>query len=192
MTVVSGLPRSGTSMMMQALEAGGIPVLTDEIRKEDTDNPKGYYEFEPVKKTREDASWVPRAVGKAVKIIYRLVYDLPDDFQYRVIFLQREMREVLVSQQKMLKRSGKTGANVEDDKLERLFVSHLSQFDKWIAEKENFSILYIRHRDMIENARNQCEKIGQFLGGFFDTASAAAVVDPILYRNKKEKIGKSA
>ena len=95
-TIVSGLPRSGTSMMMQILEAGGIPILTDNIRKFDEDNPKGYYEFEPVKKTKNDPSWVPKAKGKAIKIIYRLIQDLPD-----------ELRNSYVAQVP-LKRFGKT------------------------------------------------------------------------------------
>ena len=102
-TIVSGLPRSGTSMMMQAIAAGGIPALTDGFRAADVDNPRGYYEFEPVKKTREDASWLDRAGGKVVKMVYRLLYDLPaEGYEYRVVFMRRDIREVLASQKKML------------------------------------------------------------------------------------------
>ena len=108
-TIVSGLPRSGTSMMMQVIEAGGIPALTDNPRARDEDNPQGYYEFEPVKQTRDDPSWVPGARGKVVKMVYRLLYDLPGDQDYRVIFMRRNIDEVLTSQKKMLQRSGKPG-----------------------------------------------------------------------------------
>src|SRR5262245_57703089 len=106
-TIVSGLPRSGTSLMMRMLEAGGMPVLVDNIRAADEDNPAGYYEFEPVKQTSADNAWVKLAVGKAVKVVYRLLYDLPAGFRYRVLFMQRDMAEVLASQRKMLERAGK-------------------------------------------------------------------------------------
>ena len=86
-TVVSGLPRSGTSMMMRILEAGGMDVLTDQIRTADVDNPRGYYEFEPVKKTKDDPSWIPEAAGKAVKMVYQLLYDLPDGFHYQILMM---------------------------------------------------------------------------------------------------------
>src|SRR5438046_6429896 len=106
-TVVSGLPRSGTSLMMQMLRAGGMPVRTDGFRKADEDNPRGYLEYEPVKRTREDSSWVSDAVGKAVKVVYLLLRDLPDGFDYRVILMRRSLREVLASQSAMLMRSGR-------------------------------------------------------------------------------------
>lgn len=114
-TVVSGLPRSGTSMMMQILEAGSMPILTDYIRKSDEDNPQGYYEFEPVKKNKDDPSWVSDGTGKAVKMVYRLLYDLPKDFEYRVIFMRRIIDEVLISQAKMLKRNAKKGTDISDE-----------------------------------------------------------------------------
>ena len=88
-TIVSGLPRSGTSMMMRILEAGGMPVLVDAARPADVDNPNGYYEFEPAKSIREDASWLTQAEGRAVKMVYKLLYDLPPDRAYHVLFLQR-------------------------------------------------------------------------------------------------------
>jgi len=183
-TIVSGLPRSGTSMMMQAIKAGGIPVLTDNLRKEDKDNPKGYFEFEPVKKTKEDPSWVSMAQGKAVKMIYRLVYDLPDLYEYRVIFMRRDMDEVLASQKKMLQRSGRQGAKIGDRKLMELFRTQLSKFDEWIAAKKNFSLLNIDYKDMITSPRDQCIKINSFLGKILDVEESSAVVDSDLYRNR--------
>src|SRR5205809_5271301 len=98
--VVSGLPRSGTSLMMQLLHAGGIPALTDHIRAPDTDNPRGYFEFERVKKVKEDAAWLPDARGKVVKMVSQLLYDLPATERYRVVFMERDLEEVLASQEK--------------------------------------------------------------------------------------------
>src|SRR5687767_1046860 len=120
-TVVSGLPRSGTSMMMRMLEAGGIPVLIDNVRQPDEDNPAGYYEFEQVKQVRDNTQWLPSARGKTVKMVYRLLYDLPSQFDYRVIFMRRNLDEVLASQQKMLERKGKAGGAATDEEMARLY-----------------------------------------------------------------------
>jgi hypothetical protein len=187
-TIVSGLPRSGTSMMMQLLTAGGLPALTDHIRKEDEDNPKGYFEFEPVKRTQQDSSWVPRAQGKVVKMVYSLLKDLPDDQTYKVIFMDRTISEVIASQKKMLTRSGRTGAAISDEKLAGLFQTDLDRFKKWIQRKDNFSILYIQHRALIESPRDQCDIIYDFLGQSLDPVAAAAVVDPSLYRNRNKTL----
>jgi len=183
-TIVSGLPRSGTSMMMQAIEAGGIPALTDNIRKEDADNPKGYYEFEPVKKTKADSSWVQQAQGKVVKMVYSLLHDLPDDHEYRVVFMQRDIQEVLASQKKMLERSGKQGAKVGNEKLVALFNAQLEKFYHWVAEKNNFSIVFIDYKDMIKEPETQAEKIAEILGQSLDKSGFVSAVDPTLYRNR--------
>ena len=183
-TIVSGLPRSGTSMMMQAIEAGGIPALADHIREKDEDNPKGYYEFEPVKKTKDDPSWVPGARGKVVKMVYSLLYDLPEAYEYRVIFMRRNMDEVLASQKKMLERSGKQGAKVSDEQLAELFKTQLAKFDRWVESRNNLALLSINYKDMIASPKVECEKIGEFLGGVLDIDAAAAAVDPSLYRNR--------
>ena len=116
-TVVSGLPRSGTSLMMQMLAAGGVELLIDQIRRADADNPRGYFELEAVKRTRQDASWLDDAAGKAVKVIHLLLRDLPDDREYRVVMMSRDLDEVLASQQAMLARSGKKGANLPPERL---------------------------------------------------------------------------
>ncbi len=183
-TIVAGLPRSGTSMMMQAIEAGGIPALTDGIREKDVDNPRGYYEFEPVKKTKTDSSWVRQAEGKVVKMVYSLLYDLPDDHEYRVVFLQREMKEVLVSQKKMLERTGNKGANISEEKLAELFNAQLEKFYKWIADKNNFSIVLIGYQDMIKSPVEQAEKVDGLLGNILNKDGFASAVDPSLYRNR--------
>ena len=182
--LVSGLPRTGTSMMMKAIHAGGIESIVDNIRKADEDNPKGYYEFEPVKKTKEDASWLNDALGKVVKMVYRLLYDLPAEFQYRVVFMRRDIKEVLASQNKMLERSGKSSGGISDEQMEALFAAELAKCEKWLAEQPNFSVLSVVHRDMINDAATQVQKINDFLDGGLDTEAMASTVDPALYRNR--------
>jgi len=184
-TIVSGLPRSGTSMMMQALQAGGMPVLTDEIRTSDIENPKGYYEFEPVKKTKDDPSWVPQAIGKVVKMVYRLLYDLPKDYEYRVIFMDRNIAEIMVSQRTMLERSGKKGADIDDEKLALLLKEELEKAYKWVKEQDNFSMISIGYKDMVQNPLPQCALVNEFLGNPLDTEKMASVIDASLYRNRR-------
>jgi hypothetical protein len=181
--VVSGLPRSGTSMMMRAIQAGGIAVLTDHLRPADEDNPKGYFEFELVKKTKEDSSWLKDAVGKAVKMVYRLLYDLPTEYSYRVVFMQRNLAEVLASQKKMLQRSDKTDSALSDKQMAVLFQAELDKCGQWLRIQPNFSVLYVNHRDMIENPASECRRVNDFLTGGLDVDAMAATVDPSLYRN---------
>jgi hypothetical protein len=184
-TLVSGLPRSGTSMMMQMIEAGGIPALTDHQRKQDEDNPKGYYELEPVKKTKDDPSWVPAARGKVVKVIYSLLYDLPREYEYRVIFMERNIYEVIASQTRMLQRSGKKGANLSDDKLAELYKAQLNKFNHWIRNQCCFTVLPVNYSAIVESPQLLAEKINSFLGGGLDTGAMVRSVDPSLYRNKR-------
>ncbi len=184
MTIVSGLPRSGTSMMMRALEAGGLAPLLDNVRKADEDNPKGYYEFEPVKKTKEDPSWLRLAQGKVVKMVYRLLYDLPEDYEYRVVFMERDMREILESQRKMLYRHGKEDGGIPDDQMKAMFESELNQCRQWLDQQPNFSVLYINYIDMIQNPLLQARRINDFLTGSLDVSAIADNVDPNLYRNR--------
>lgn len=182
--IVSGLPRSGTSMMMKALEAGGVEALTDHIRKADEDNPKGYYEFERVKKTKEDPSWLPLANGKVVKMVYRLLYDLPQNYIYRVIFMIRDMQEILTSQKKMLQRSGKSQQPISDEQMAALFAAELDQCRRWLARQPNFTVLYVEYKDMIFQPEREACRIDDFLGAGLDVDAMAASVDPNLYRNR--------
>jgi len=184
-TVVSGLPRSGTSMMMQALQAGGMGVVTDNIRKSDLENPKGYYEFEPVKKTKADASWVPQAVGKAVKMVYRLLYDLPKGHEYRVIFMNRNISEIMVSQRTMLERTGQKGADIRDEKLAALLKKDLNKAYKWVKDQGNFSMISVSYKDMVQNPLPQYAMVNNFLGSCLDTDKMASVIDASLYRNRR-------
>ena len=183
-TIVSGLPRSGTSMLMQMLAAGGIEPLTDRLRSADDDNPKGYYELEAVKKTKDDVSWLDGADGKAVKMIYRLLYDLPTDRSYRVVFMRRKLDEVLASQSVMLDRRGEKGAGLPPEKMAQLFEGELAKFDAWIAGQNGFEILDIDYTEAVSDPATQARRIDEFLGGGLDVDAMAATVDPTLYRNR--------
>lgn len=184
--IVSGLPRSGTSMMMKVIHAGGIEPIIDHIRRPDEDNPRGYYEFEPVKKTKQDASWLKNSAGKVVKMVYRLLYELPAEYQYRVVFMRRDLREVLSSQKKMLERSGKLNTSITDEQMAAMFRAELERCDHWLAAQPNFKVLYVNHRDMITDPQTQCEKINLFLDGGMNIVAMAATVDPSLYRNRNQ------
>ena len=185
-TVVSGLPRSGTSMMMKMLEAGGLPPLTDNLRTADDDNPKGYYEFERVKKMPDgDVSWVADAPGKAVKVISALLEHLPSGYDYRVLFMQRNMEEILASQNKMLVRSGKPTDKVSDEQLAAMYAKHLAKVKAWLHEQSNFSVLYLDYNGILAEPQDHSNKVNQFLGESLDSLKMAAIVDPDLYRQRK-------
>jgi len=183
-TIVSGLPRSGTSMMMRMLDAGGLPALTDNIRRADEDNPRGYYEFEPVKRTRQDPSWLTRAGGMVVKMVYRLLYDLPATYTYHVIFMRRNLLEVIKSQDVMLARKGRKTGDISPDKLLGLFQQQLAEFDAWVAQQPNFRVLYVHYNEIIRAPRPGVEAINRFLGGGLNEAAMLAVVEPELYRQR--------
>ena len=183
--VVSGLPRSGTSMMMKMLEAGGLPVLVDGIRVANEDNPKGYYEFERVKKLPEgDTGWLDEAVGKVVKIITQLVIHLPDSHTYKVLVMRRSIPEILASQAKMLERRGEAGGDVSDAQMTELFEKHLKQVYTWMDQQPNVEHMDVSYNEALANPIPTIERIQAFLGGDLDTAAMAAVVDPGLYRNR--------
>ena len=185
-TVVSGLPRSGTSMMMKMLEAGGIPPITDELREADEDNPKGYYEFERVKQMDQgDTTWVAGARGKVVKVISALLKHLPPGEQYRVVFVRRNMPEILASQRKMLIRRGEDPDKMDDAQMAMLFEKHLKQVDEWLKAQPNFRVLYVHYTDVLTDPRPQIAKINEFLGNNLNTAAMAETVDPQLYRNRQ-------
>ena len=182
-TIISGLPRSGTSMMMRMLEKGGVPILTDAVRAADDDNPLGYYEFEPVKRLDKDASWLSAAVGKAVKIIYIFLYHLPRDHKYKVIFMRRGLDEVVASQKAMLRRRGE-GDRMSDQQLIASFSSQLEMLDLWIRRQDNFTILYLDHNDVVNAPEAAVGEIRRFLGLPLDTRSMVQAVEPLLHRNR--------
>jgi hypothetical protein len=184
-TVVSGPPRSGTSLAMQMLRAGGMPVLADEARPPDTDNPAGYLEYAPVLRTATDASWVASAPGHAVKVIYALLRHLPRAFEYRVLWMRRDLGEVIASQQAMLARRG--AAQRQQPSAERLasvFAAQLDETERWLGQQPAFRVLALGHRDVVTDARSAAAAIDAFLGGRLDRAAMASAVDPALYRQR--------
>jgi hypothetical protein len=184
-TIVSGLPRSGTSMMMRMLSEGGLPPLIDNIRKADEDNPEGYYEFEPVKQTKKDASWLKDAAGKVVKMVYRLLYDLPPGDRYRVVFMRRKLEEVIKSQEVMLERKGKGGGDMTDEKLIGIFRDEIAKCDAWVKQQPHFSMLFVDYNEMVKSPEPLVDQVNAFLGGSLDRARMLAVVNPQLYRQRR-------
>lgn len=181
--IVSGLPRSGTSLMMQMLASGGLETVTDNIRAADTDNPRGYYELEKVKKIKDDASWLPGTRGKAFKMVSQLLFDLPPSERYRIIFMERDLDEMLVSQEAMLQRRNR--ASAPRDEIKRAFMKHLERLRDWLVEQPNMDVLYVKYADLIERPEEQAGRVSEFLRGKADAKAMAAAVDPALYRNRK-------
>jgi hypothetical protein len=184
--VVSGLPRSGTSMLMSMLDAGGIPPITDHIRTADEDNPKGYYEFERVKALdKGDTAWVSDAQGKSVKVISALLKYLPPEYQYKIIYVRRNMQEILASQRKMLVRRGEDPDKVDDAQMAALFEKHVSQVESWLREQPNIQVLYEHYSDILADPEKEARRINDFLGGRLQVERMAEAVDPDLYRNRR-------
>jgi hypothetical protein len=184
-TIVSGLPRSGTSLMMGMLQAGGIELLVDGIRTADEDNPKGYYEFERVKQIDHDQAWLEHAKGKAVKMIGELLRRLPPTYDYKVIFMRREMEEILASQREMLVRRGEPTDRVKDEDMARMFDRHLDQIEAWIAERPNVDVLYVSYNDLLAEPEPLVREVAEFLGGTLDEESMTGVIDHSLYRQRR-------
>ncbi len=185
--IVSGLPRSGTSLMMQMLDGGGVGVVTDGVRAADTDNPRGYHEFEGVKRIKQDASWLPSARGKAVKMISQLLYDLPPGERYRIVFMDRDLDEILRSQEKMLERLGRAAAPREQ--MASAYALHLERLHNWLCRQPNMAVLRVSYNELVANPRPQAERVSQFLSGAADVEGMVRAVDPALYRNRKDVAG---
>ncbi|HMP73393.1 MAG TPA: sulfotransferase domain-containing protein [Kiritimatiellia bacterium] len=183
-TVVSGLPRSGTSLMMQMLSVGGVPILADAHRPADANNPKGYLEFEKVKQLKRDDSWLGEAEGKAVKIISHLLLELPTDLQYQVVFMVRNLDEVVASQSAMLERLGRQGAPVTTVELKRVFSKHLEDVKVWLAKHDGFRTLYVNHHELVSQPQVEAERVSEFLGGGLHVEAMVGCVDPNLYRER--------
>ena len=182
-TVVSGLPRSGTSMMMQMLVAGGMPAVSDGLRTADADNPRGYFELEAVKKLKTDTTWVAGARGHAVKVISMLLCELPADYEYRVIFILRDMDEILASQNEMLKRRGTAGNATGDAAMRKHFEAHLKKVQAWLTERKNFRVHFCEYRELLREPASQAHRVADFLGGGLDEPAMVRAVDPALHRN---------
>lgn len=184
--VVSGLPRSGTSMAMRMLEAGGLPIVTDGLRRADTANPKGYYEFEPVKglDKQGDTAWLADARGKAVKIISFLLTHLPESYDYLVVFMRRDLGEVVASQNQMLDARGKE-RGAADDRTSVLYAQHVEQVERFVRQRSCFSVLMVDYAAVVADPAGQAARINQFVGGGLDVERMATVAEPALYRNRR-------
>jgi len=183
--VVSGLPRSGTSMVMQMLEAGGVEIVADFERAADPDNPEGYYELERVKQIDrgEATAWLVDARGRAIKIVSHYLRYLPDTNNYRVIFVHRDLGEVLASQAKMLANRGED-AGADDARMMELYIDHLTEAARQLASRSCFATVDLQYRETIGEPSAAAARINRFLGGTLDEGAMTAVVNPDLYRNR--------
>ncbi|MDQ3046446.1 MAG: alkaline phosphatase family protein [Bacteroidota bacterium] len=186
-TVVSGMPRSGTSMMMQMLKAGELEILTDHLRESDSNNPKGYLEYEKVKALAKDNSWVGEAQSKVVKVIAQLLQFLPNDYSYKVIFMEREMEEVIRSQQIMLGKKSEVEKKVYPTALADTFTKQLQKTKSWLKAHPQFDVLYVSYKDAISHPEETAENIASFLDTDLNLDEMIRPIDPTLYRNKSEK-----
>ena len=183
-TIVSGLPRSGTSMLMKMLAAGGLPPLTDGVRAADADNPGGYYEFEKVKQLEQDATWLEAAKGKAVKVISQLLDQLPLHKSYKIVFVLRKMDEILASQRAMLARRGQPSDRVSDAVMADAFGRHLNAVQQWLAEHPQMEVLYVHYAEVLRGPLAASREIKDFLALPLDVRQMASVVDESLYRQR--------
>lgn len=182
--VVSGLPRSGTSLMMQLLDAAGVALVVDGVRGADADNPRGYFECEAVKRLATNAECLTTAPGRAIKIVSALVRHLPTTHDYRVLWMQRPLTEVLASQAAMLARRAQPAAT-DDDRLAEFFAQHLRTLEGWLAAQPNLRVLPVEYHALLRTPAEQLERIAVFLERPLDAARATAVVDPQLYRQRR-------
>jgi hypothetical protein len=183
--VVSGMPRSGTSLMMQMLAAGGVPVLTDGRRAADEHNPRGYFEDERVLRLARDTSWFAAARGKAVKVIYRLLPHLPSACEYRVLFMQRDLEEVYASQQTMLRSRDDAAGEQDRMKIVPALRADLERVRNWVSDQPNIHSFDVLYADLIAAPAVEAQRIADFLERNLDAAAMASVVEPALYRHRR-------
>ena len=184
--VVSGLPRSGTSMLMKMLDAGGMAIMTDSERVADIDNPKGYFEYERVKDLEKetDKSYVREGRGKVLKVISFLIKDLPDDNDYRVIFMRRDLDEVLTSQGKMIDRLGSSDSSADDEAMKEAYRNDIVRTRLMCKKHPHMELIEIHYSETVANPAASAHKVNAFLGGGLDEAAMLVAVDKSLYRNK--------
>ena len=183
-TIVSGLPRSGTSLMMQMLTAGGMPALTDGERQADADNPRGYFEWERIKLLPQQPDSIAEAEGKVVKVISQLLFALPAGREYRLIFMQRPLAEVVASQAEMIRRRGTTGAALAPAALIAGLGAHLNQVNAWLRDKANLSVHRVEHHDVLREPLRVSESIQQFLNCPLDVVAMSRQIDTSLYHQR--------
>ena len=185
-TLVSGLPRSGTSMMMQMLEAGGMPLLADGVRPPDPDNPRGYFEYSPVKALPRDRTWLGAARGRAVKVVLGLLHHLPMEHRYRLILMRRNLAEVLASQRAMLLRLGDLSPRPDqDERLGRVYAAQLEEVEAWALARCNLRLLRVEHDQLLRDASSVARSVNAFCLEDLDVKAMARCVDPSLYRQRR-------
>jgi hypothetical protein len=185
-TIVSGLPRSGTSLMMQMLAAGGMPVLSDGERRADVDNPKGYLEWERIKQLPKNPGCIAEAEGKVVKVISQLLLSLPSEHQYRIIFMQRPLPEIMASQEEMLRRRGTFDPNEDRSVVARAFQDHLSDVYAWLNGKPNVTVSRVQYHRVLREPRETAQSVASFLQVPLNIEAMAKQVDESLYRQRKK------
>jgi hypothetical protein len=183
-TIVSGLPRSGTSLMMQMLAAGGMPILSDGERQADVDKPRGYLEWERIKQLPKDPACIAEAEGKAVKVISQLLLSLPPQYEYRVIFMQRPLPEIMASQDEMLRRRGTFDASEDNSVVARAFQDHLSDVYGWLNGKPYVKVGRVQYHAVLQEPKATAENVAKFLGITLDVEAMAQQVDGSLYRQR--------
>jgi len=182
--VVSGLPRSGTSMMMKILSEGGLSLVTDELRSADEDNPNGYYEFETVRQlSAGNDAWLSNAGGKVVKVISALLEYLPSEYSYKIIFMEREIKEILASQRKMLARRNETH-QIDDEEMEAQFRQHISAVKPWLARQPNMDVIYVSYNALMSNPEPICGRVVEFVSAPLEISNMLRVPKGELYRNR--------
>jgi hypothetical protein len=185
--VVSGLPRSGTSMMMRMLSEGGLDPMVDSLRAADEDNPNGYFEIELSKKlTVGEKQWLYLSQGRVVKIISYLLEFLPDDLTYNIIFMERDIAEVLASQKKMLIRRNEQ-TDITDEQMKAQFNEHVRAVKYWVARKPNMRVLYVKYGDIMNSSATAVESIAAFLELPLNIEAMQAVPNQSLYRNRSQE-----
>jgi hypothetical protein len=186
--VVSGLPRSGTSMLMNMLDAGGMEIMTDSERTADVDNPKGYFEYERVKDLEQetDKSYIREGRGKVLKVISFLIKDLPDDNDYRVVFMRRNLDEVLASQNKMIQRLGTEDSAAAEEAMKEAYRNDIVRTRLLCKNRPNFELIEINYKNTIEDPASTAHSVNAFVGGHLDETAMREAVDSSLYRNRSK------
>jgi hypothetical protein len=184
-TIVTGVPRSGTSLVMQMLAAGGLPIASDGVRRADPDNPRGYFELEAARSLARDASWLPGIAGRAVKLVHTLLPSLPPDLRYRVLLVRRRLDEVLASQRVMLARRGSAPELAEDARLLPVLEEQLAGLERWLTAREDLVWLGIEYAELLADPDRVAARINGFLGGGLDEGAMAECVDPALHHERR-------
>ena len=181
--IVTGLPRSGTPMMMKMFDAGGIKPISDGLRQADIDNPNGYYELEAVKDIKTDVSWLEDAPGKVVKMVSMLLFNLPSTYEYKIVFMRRKMAEIIASQNRMLTRLGEK-AEKNDEEMGKLYELHLAEIIDWLSKKSNIKFVEINYNQIMIDPLRELNRLVPLCEDQLNIDEMAKVVNASLYRQR--------